>query len=191
MSNAESWNIRDYHMAETVERLLQFHGPESKIVLWAHNTHIGDARYTDMAAQGEINVGQLMRERFGRENVYAIGFGSYSGKVIASNAWGGAIETMNVPSAQRDSWESRLHQQGTANRILLSSELKELPFLRSAIGHRAIGVIYYPFNERGNYVPSVIPERYDAFLYFDQTTALKPLNTEARNEPPDTYPWGQ
>jgi erythromycin esterase-like protein len=191
MSNSESWNIRDYHMAETVERLLQFRGPESKIIIWAHNTHVGDARYTDMAASGEINIGQLMRERFGRENVYAVGFGSYGGKVIASSAWGSAIETMTVPAAQRDSWEYRLHQQGKANRILLSSELRELTTLRNAIGHRAIGVVYYPSNEHGNYVPSVIPERYDAFLYFDQTSALQPLYTEARNEPPDTYPWGQ
>jgi erythromycin esterase-like protein len=190
-SNALSWNIRDEHMAQTAERLLQFHGPDSKIIIWAHNTHIGDARYTDMASAGEINLGQVMRERYGRENVYAIGFGSYAGKVIASTAWGGPIETMTVPSAQRSSWEHMLHQQGGGNRILLSSELKNLSSLQKAIGHRAIGVVYAPTNERGNYVPSIIPERYDAFLFFEQTTALQPLYTDARNEPPDTYPWGE
>lgn len=190
-SSALSWNIRDEHMAQTVERLLQYHGPNSKVILWAHNTHIGDASYTDMASAGEINVGQLMRDRFGRENVYAIGFGGYSGKVIAASSWGGAIETMNVPPAQRGSWEYMLHQQGGGNRILLSSELRKHASLRDAIGHRAIGVVYSSTNERGNYVPSVIPERYDAFLYFEQTSALRPLYTKARNEPPDTYPWGQ
>lgn len=189
-SNALSWNIRDEHMAQTVERLLQFHGPDSKVIIWAHNTHIGDARYTDMASAGEINLGQLMRERYGRENVYTIGFGSYEGKVIAATDWGGAIETMNVPSAQRGSWEHLLHQQGGGNRILLSSELKTISSLNKAIGHRAIGVVYAPYNERGNYVPSILPERYDAFLYFERTTALQPLYTDARNEPPDTYPWG-
>jgi erythromycin esterase-like protein len=190
-SNAESWNIRDEHMAETIQRLLDFHGSDSKVIIWAHNTHIGDARYTDMASGGEINVGQLMRERFGRENVYAVGFGSYGGKVIASSSWGGAIESMNVPSAQQGSWEHMLHQQEGGDRILLSSELRETQSLKKSIGHRAIGVVYAPYSERGNYVPSVIPERYDAFLYFEKTTALKPLNTQARNEPPDTYPWGQ
>ncbi len=190
-SSALSWNIRDDHMAQTVERLLQFHGSDSKVIIWAHNTHIGDARYTDMASSGEFNLGQLMREQFGRENVYAVGFGGYQGKVIASTAWEGSIETMNVPSAQRGSWEHLLHQQGGGNRILLSSELKNISSLNKAIGHRAIGVVYAPHNERGNYVPSVIPERYDAFLYFERTTALQPLYTDARNEPPDTYPWGQ
>jgi erythromycin esterase-like protein len=179
-------------MAETVEGLLRLHGPDSKIILWAHNTHIGDARYTDMAASGEINVGQLMRERFGRENVYAVGFGSYTGKVIASSEWGGPIETMNVPAAENGSWEYLLHQRGGGDRILFSSEIKGLSSLQNSIGHRAIGVVYHPARERyGNYVPSVIPERYDAFLYFERTTALKPLYTEARNEPPDTYPWGR
>jgi erythromycin esterase-like protein len=190
-SNSLSWNIRDEHMAQTVERLLQFHGGDSKIILWAHNTHIGDARYTDMASAGEINVGQLMRERFGRENVYAVGFGGYSGKVIAAAGWGESIEAMNVPAAQRGSWEHMLHQQGESNRILFSDEIKGISGLKGAIGHRAIGVVYAPNNERGNYVPSVIPERYDAFLYFDKTTALQPLYTKERNEPPDTYPWGR
>jgi erythromycin esterase-like protein len=190
-SNAGSWNIRDDHMSQTVQRLLQLHGPDSKVIIWAHNTHVGDARYTDMAGAGEFNIGQLMRERFGRENVYAVGSGTYTGKVIASEAWGGPIQTMNVPAAQRDSWEYLLYRQGGGNRILFSTELKGLTSLQKPIGNRAIGVVYDPNNERGNYVPTIIPERYDAFLFFEQTTALRPLYTEARNEPPDTYPWGQ
>jgi erythromycin esterase-like protein len=190
-SNASSWNIRDDHMSQTIQRLLQLHGPNSKVIIWAHNTHIGDARYTDMVATGEFNVGQLMREIYGRENVFAVGFGAYAGKVIASNAWGGPIQTMNVPAAQRNSWEYLLHRQGGGNRIVFSNEIKGIASLQNAIGNRAIGVVYDPYNERGNYVPTVIPERYDAFMYFEQTTALRPLYTPTRNEPPDTYPWGQ
>ena len=190
-SSASSWNIRDEHMAQTVQRLLELHGPDSKIIIWAHNTHVGDASYTDMATYGEINIGQLMRERFGRENVYIVGFGGYSGKVIASTEWGGAIQSMNVPNAQKGSWEYLLHQQGTGNQLVFSNEIRDQQTLQKSIGNRAIGVVYNPSNERGNYVPSVIPNRYDAFLFFDQTTALRPLNTPARNEPPDTYPWGQ
>jgi len=191
VSSSGSWNIRDEHMAQTVQRLLELHGPDSKIIIWAHNTHVGDAKYTDMAAQGEINVGQLMRERFGRDNVYIVGFGGYTGKVIASNEWGGAIQSMNVPRAQRGSWEQMLYQQGGGNKLVFSNEIKGSENLQQAIGNRAIGVVYNPANERGNYVPSIIPQRYDAFLFFEQTSALRPLNTPARNEPPDTYPWGQ
>jgi erythromycin esterase-like protein len=191
VNSAASWNIRDEHMAQTVQRLLELHGPDSKIIIWAHNTHVGDAKYTDMAAQGEINIGQLMRERFGRENVYIVGFGAYAGKVIASNEWGGAIQSMNVPRAQRGSWEDMLYQQGGGNKLVFSNEISEAKNLQQSIGNRAIGVVYNPLNERGNYVPSVIPQRYDAFLFFEQTSALRPLNTPARNEPPDTYPWGQ
>ena len=97
--DAESWNIRDRHMMQTLERLLEFHAPASKAIVWAHNTHIGDARYTDMAAGGMINIGQLAREKFGEENVFAVGFGSYQGSVIASGGWGGPVYVMEMPEA--------------------------------------------------------------------------------------------
>ncbi|RYZ30885.1 MAG: erythromycin esterase family protein [Chitinophagaceae bacterium] len=191
VSNASSWNIRDEHMAQTIQRLLEFAGPDSKIIIWAHNTHVGDARYTDMATYGEVNVGQLMRERYGQENVYLVGFGTYTGTVIASNEWGGPIQTLNVPAAQRGSWEYLLHQNGGNNQLIFSNEIREDASLSKSLGNRAIGVVYDPGNERGNYVPTVIPNRYDAFLFIDKTIALRPLHTTARNEPPDTYPWGQ
>src|SRR6476661_8270949 len=98
---------------------------------------------------------------------------------------------MNVPAAQRGSWEYLIHQNGRGNQLVFSNEIRENAALSKSIGNRAIGVVYEPGNERGNYVPTVIPDRYDAFLFIDQTTALRPLNTPARNEPPDTYPWGQ
>lgn len=185
-----SWNIRDNHMTQTAKRLLDFHGPGSKLIVWAHNTHVGDARYTDMAAGGMINIGQLLREQLGEDKVYAVGFGSYSGTVIAADEWGASIEAMKVPQAQKGSWEELLHREGAENKLLLSSELKANESLTKSIGHRAIGVVYNPNQERGNYVPSVIPNRYDAFLFIDQTKALRPLGTQPRNEPPDTYPSG-
>jgi erythromycin esterase-like protein len=185
-----SWNIRDRHMTQTIIRLLEKHGPDAKIIVWEHNTHIGDARYTDMAAEGMANVGQLVREHYGQDNVYIVGTGSYKGTVIASDRWGGPVRTMEVPEAQKGSWEEILHRSGEGNRIILSSELKGQPTWMSSLGNRAIGVVYNPRQERGNYVPTVIPNRYDAFIYFDQTRALRPLGTTPVNEPPDTYPSG-
>jgi erythromycin esterase-like protein len=189
-SYPDSWNIRDEHMHQTIQRLLERHGPDSKMIVWEHNTHIGDARYTDMTAGGMVNVGQLVRERFGQENVYAVGFGSYSGSVIASNEWGGPIQTMTVPPAKKDSWEDVLHRQSPVNKIIFSNELRQTEHWLNPIGHRAIGVQYDPRREAGNYVPSVIPNRYDAFIFIDKTTALHPINIQPGNEPPDTYPSG-
>jgi erythromycin esterase-like protein len=185
-----SWNVRDQHMAQTIRRLLEFHGPNSKIIVWEHNTHVGDARYTDMKDGGMVNVGQLVRETYGENNVFIIGSGSYSGSVIASDQWGGPITTMSVPPAQNGSWEELLHRTGAGNKIVLSSELKQNNALMQSIGQRAIGVVYDPNNENGNYVPSVIPNRYDAFVFIDRTSALHPINVSTRNEPPDTYPSG-
>ncbi|GEO07656.1 erythromycin esterase family protein [Segetibacter aerophilus] len=189
-SYEESWNIRDKHMAQTISRLLEFMGPDSKLIVWEHNTHVGDARYTDMASQGTVNVGQLVREQFGEQNVFAVGFGSYQGSVIASNTWGGPIQIMPVPAAPAGSWEGYLHSISPANKILLSSELRSNGSLQNSIGHRAIGVVYNPNNEQGNYVPSIIPKRYDAFVFIDQTSALHPIPIQQQNEPPDTYPSG-
>lgn len=189
-SNVDSWNIRDQHMAATIKRLLEFHGPDAKIIVWEHNTHVGDARFTDMAAAGMVNVGQLVREEYGQEQVYIVGFGSYSGEVIAAKEWGGPIEKMRVPKARKGSWEDILHKMGAQNKILFSNELRQNSSLMKSINHRAIGVQYNPGYESGNYVPTVIPGRYDAFVFIDQTTALRPINITAANEPPDTYPSG-
>ena len=189
-SYPESWNIRDQHMTQTISRLMALHGPNAKLVVWEHNTHVGDARYTDMASDGTVNVGQLVREKFGQNNVYIVGFGSYKGSVIAAREWGGPVEVMKVPPAQKGSWEDLLHRQGAENKILFSHELKNTAALKTSIGHRAIGVQYDPARESRNYVPSIIPNRYDAFIFIDETKALRPLGTAAKNEPPDTYPSG-
>lgn len=185
-----SWNMRDQHMQQTLERLLELHGPNSRIIVWAHNTHVGDARFTDMAAGGMINLGQLARERFGQDAVYAVGFGSYQGTVVAAREWGAPTQNMALPQAQAGSWEHLLHQAGTGDKMVFSSELDQNETLKSSIGHRAIGVVYNPSNERGNYVPTIVPRRYDAFIFIDQSTALRHLGTAPKNEPPDTYPSG-
>lgn len=189
-SYSGSWNIRERHMTQTIQRLLELYGSDSKIIVWEHNTHVGDARYTDMAAGGMVNVGQLVRETFGQNNVYIVGFGSYKGTVIAADDWGAPIETMRVPPAQKGSWEEVLHRSGAENKILLSSELRQNEIWMKPIGHRAIGVQYDPSQEKGNYVPSVIPDRYDAFIFIDETKALRPIPIRPRSKPPDTYPSG-
>ncbi|RYU81095.1 erythromycin esterase family protein [Hymenobacter persicinus] len=189
-----SWNVRDGHMTETLTRLLDLHGPDSKALVWEHNTHIGDARYTDMYRNDTVNLGQLVRQMYGRSQVFAVGFGSYEGTVVAGRKWGAPLETMPVPPALPGSWEDRLHQQlPDQNALLLSAELRDQPALKQPLAHRAIGVVYRPeFEQFGNYVPSVLPERYDAFVFLDHTQALHPLPTVAQqNVPPDMYPWAE
>ena len=187
----ESWNVRDRHMMETLDRLLKFHGPDAKGIVWEHNTHIGDARATDMKRAGMVNVGQLAREEYGINDVYLVGFGTYMGSVIAGGEWGAPMKVMDVPKAREGSIEHALHVEGKEDRYLLfnTEELQEK--YDQSIKHRAIGVVYNPERERfGNYVPSVMSQRYDAFIYLDETTALHPLHLKPHQDKiPDTYPF--
>lgn len=188
-----SWNIRDEHMVSTIERLLKFHGNQSKVIVWEHNTHIGDARATDMASEGMVNVGQLLREQYATDGVIAIGFGSYKGTVVAGRNWGDEMRKIKVPEAVEGSWEHAFHVASNGeNRLLLMNTIIEEKSLSDYIGHRAIGVVYNPEHERyGNYVPTIIPKRYDAFIYIDETTALHPLHIQPDgNQIPETYPFG-
>ncbi|WP_245964550.1 erythromycin esterase family protein [Rufibacter immobilis] len=175
-SDVTSWNVRDRHMQETVNRLVAHRGNSTKVVAWAHNTHVGDARYTDMAGAGMVNIGQLLREQHAGAGVYLVGFGTYQGQVIASTQWGGAVRAMSVPPARVNSWEDLLHRFSVQDKLLLLRELQSSPEAMQSRGHRAIGVTYNPAAEGGNYVPTVLPRRYDAFLYIDQTKALTPLS---------------
>jgi erythromycin esterase len=183
-----TWNIRDRHMSETVDRLMGFHGHDSKIIIWEHNTHIGDARATDMKRSGLVNIGQLIKEKHDALGVYRVGFGSYKGTVIAGSNWGAQMKKMQMPKAKENSWEHLLHEAGPDDKLLFSKDLK---FFDSPIGHRAIGVVYDPGFEYGNYVPSNIPLRYEAFIYLNHTTAVHPLHTKPDGlQMPGTYPWG-
>jgi erythromycin esterase-like protein len=190
---AESWNVRDRHMVETLDRLMAHHGPQAKAIVGEHNTHVGDARATDMHDEGMVNVGQLVRERRCADGVVLAGFGSYQGSVIAGDEWDAPMEELPVPAARDGSWEDLMHRAGAEDRLLLFPEhMQRGDELFERRGHRAIGVVYHPGRERwGNYVPTVLPARYDAFLYFDETRALRPLQLAAHDagEPPETYPW--
>jgi len=175
VTSAGSWNIRDRHMMETINRLVAQQGENAKIIIWAHNTHVGDARYTDMAAAGEVNIGQFVREQHANAGVYVVGFGTYVGSVIASGYWGGPITTMGVPAAQAGSWEALFHQTEPANKLVNLQLWREDKNLTQIRGHRAIGVQYNAAREAGNYVPTNLPNRYDSFIFIDRTQALQPL----------------
>lgn len=190
--NNESWNVRDTHMMETLDRLINFHGNDSKAIVWEHNTHIGDARATDMKREGMINIGQLAREEYSPENVYLCGFGSYTGTVIAGEAWGSLMEEMQVPDARKGSIEEVLHNELNDNGYILFSEKNDSKKFEKALLHRAIGVVYNPEREKyGNYVTSFMPQRYNAFIFIDETKALHPLHIKPIGEKvPETYPFG-
>ncbi|WP_305784491.1 erythromycin esterase family protein [Symbioplanes lichenis] len=183
----DAWNIRDRHMDETLARLLDHYGPGAKAVVWAHNTHVGDSRATDQSAHGEVTIGELARRRYGADQVLLAGMGSHRGTVIAAPQWGEPMEVMGVPPGRPGSLEDVLHATAPPRALfLLPDDLTE------EISHRAIGVVYRPERERwGNYVPTVLGERYDAFLWFDETTALRPLHTaRVDTREPETYPSG-
>ena len=185
----KSWNVRDHHMVDTLDRLVTHYGSEAKAVVWQHNTHIGDARATTMAEEGMVNVGQLVRERHEEEGVVLVGFGSYRGSVIAARAWGAEMERMRVPEAQAASWEAVFREAKRGDRLLILDDLEASAAFETR-GHRAIGVTYDPGFDPFNYVPTVLPRRYDAFIYLEETEALHPLHLELPGErPPQPYPW--
>jgi erythromycin esterase-like protein len=191
-----SWNVRDTHMVETLDRLMQHHGPTSKAIVWEHNTHIGDARYTDMARARMVNVGQLVRQEHAEDGVVLVGFGSHRGTVIAAEEWGMPMQRMRVPPARDGSFEALLFEARVGDALFLfdGTDNGGIRGLEAPMGHRAIGVVYDPNYERwGNYVPTIVPRRYDAFLYIDETRALDPLHMPVHvgGDLPETYPSGQ
>lgn len=187
-----SWNIRDSHMSDTLDRLLEFHGKETKAIIWAHNTHIGDARATDMVTEGMFNLGELVRMKHHENGIVLVGFGSYKGTVIAGRNWSAPMQRMEVPPARKGSWEELLHRAGPSNKLLIMDDFYNEQLMENHLGHRAIGVVYNPaYEQYGNYVPSIIPMRYDAFIYFDHTQALHPLHIHPNElQAPETYPFG-
>lgn len=169
----ESWNIRDRHMTEALEKLMSFHGKEAKAIVWEHNTHIGDARATDMQRDGMINVGQLVRESYNKNDIFSVGFATGKGTVIAGTSWGAPAKIMKVPPAINNSWENLFHQANPTDQLIIFNSNQNS--LKEVHGHRAIGVVYHPEAERGNYVPTRLSDRYDALIYLEETHALKPL----------------
>ena len=190
---SESWNLRDQAMFETLERLLEFRGADAKAVVWAHNSHIGDARHTEMGeVRNELNLGQLCRERFG-EGAAPIGFGTHTGTVAAASNWGGPMEVMRVLPSREGSYERLCHEAQVPRFLLdfnrqagLGRELAK-PRLE-----RFIGVIYRPETEvLSHYAEASLPQQFDAFVWFDESNAVTPLRPQhARPGVPDTYPFG-
>ena len=188
-----SWNQRDQHMFETLQSVLHFKGPDAKAVIWEHNSHIGDARATEMSARGELNVGQLVRQEYG-DAAYLIGFGTDHGMVAAASEWGGPMEIKQVLPSHRDSYEHVCHEVDTANFLLpLKKPLKEITrakLLRERL-ERAIGVIYRPETElQSHYFYASLPHQFDEYIWFDETRAVEALTRDTIKKMPDTFPFG-
>jgi erythromycin esterase-like protein len=177
-ANGESWNVRDLHMADTLDRLIKHHGDDAKAIVWEHNTHVGDARATDMRRAGMVSIGQVVRERHGDDAVVLVGFGTHRGRVVAASGWGDPLEVFEVPPAREGTHEDLLHNGAPEQSLLVFPMTRDGPWLSARRGHRAIGVVYQPeLESRRNWVPTIMGLRYDAFIYLDETEALRPLRT--------------
>ena len=191
-SHVQSWNVRDRHMMETLESLVQHTGRESKAVVWAHNSHLGDARATQMASSGELNLGQLVRERFNGE-AFLIGFTTHTGTVTAARNWDDPAERRHVRPSLPGSYEHLFHETDISQFLLLLRDGPARQALWTERLERAIGVIYRPESERvSHYFRARLPQQFDAVLHIDRTTALEPLERWAVEEAdlPETYPSG-
>ena len=192
--HVSSWNDRDTHMFETLERVLAAGGPDSKAVVWAHNSHVGNAAATEMGrVRDELNIGQLCRERFGNDAVL-IGFGTDRGEVAAATDWDGPMEIKKVRPAHSDSYEALFRDCGVP-RLWLDLRGEGKDELRQALLRprleRAIGVIYRPETELvSHYFEASLPEQFDLYIWFDETRAVTPLPTEKKPGVPETYPFG-
>jgi erythromycin esterase-like protein len=187
-----TWNLRDTHMAETLDALRErLPGVADGVVVWAHNSHLGDARATEMSRRGEINLGQLARERYGR-GAFSIGFSTYEGSVTAASDWDAPMERKRVRPGLPRSYERLFHDSG-ADRFWIGLGEPEVALtLREPRLQRAIGVIYRPETERwSHYFQARLPDQFDVLIHLDRTEALVPLDRTAgwdEGEPPETWP---
>jgi erythromycin esterase-like protein len=191
----ESWNLRDRHMFETLRRLLENRGPNAKAVVWAHNSHIGDASATSMGWQGEFSIGELCRSAY-RDHAILIGFGTDFGSVLAAHEWDGHAEVMQVRPARTDSYEHLFRKTGISRSLTDWSqgrrdrgEVREL--LRQPRLERAIGVIYRPDTElTSHYFRAALSEQFDAYVWFEETGAVTPFGSAEVEASAETYPFG-
>jgi erythromycin esterase-like protein len=190
-----AWNLRDQHMFDTIESLLMFYGPTSKAVVWEHNSHVGDARATEMNARGEHNVGQLCRLKLASD-VYIVGFGTDHGTVSAASNWNESMQFMNVRPAHAESYERVFHESGIPALLLHLREPARRAVreeLEQPRLERAIGVVYRPETElESHYFYASLAHQFDEVVWFDETRAVHPLEAAVRprEELPDTYPFG-
>ena len=180
----ESWNIRDHHMVDTVDRISGHLGAGAKAILWEHNTHIGDARATDMARAGLVNVGQLMRERHGHEGVALVGFASHRGTVVAAAGWGAPEAALDVPPARAGSHEDLLHT-ALGEAAVLDLGDADGPWSQAWLGHRAIGVVYDPSARPATTCPRGWEVATTRSVWLEGTTALRPLHHETAPTEPE------
>ncbi len=188
-----SWNLRDNHMFETLKTLLNFHGAAAKAIVWAHNSHVGDAAATEMSVRGEYNIGHLCREEFGNA-AYSIGFGTHAGTVAAASQWDGPMEVKTVLPSRKQSYERLCHDTGRPQ-FMLPLRGRPAGEVRNRLAEprleRAIGVIYRPETElASHYFQAVLPVQFDEYIWFNQTRAVTPLATRELEGLPDTYPFG-
>jgi erythromycin esterase-like protein len=197
-SSAESWNLRDLHMFQTLKRVLDHKGEEAKAVIWAHNSHLGDARATAMGwHRSELNLGQLARQTFGSQ-VVSLGCGTYTGTVAAAHEWDADMKIMNVLPSLPDSYEYLAHQTGIESFFLDLREGKCDEKLRQELMkkrlERFIGAIYRPETEReSHYCHAILPKQFDGYIWFDETNSVKALEIHQPNTPlelDETYPYG-
>lgn len=192
-----SWNLRDRHMTETLIALaahLETQGQPPKIVVWAHNSHLGDARATDMSRRGEWNVGQLVRKKFGEDKCVNLGFTTFAGTVAATSNWDEQAQIKRVREGTKGSYEKLFHETGVANFFLNLRDEEIKNVLNEPLLERAIGVIYRPEIERvSHYFYARLPDQFDGVIHFDRTRAVEPLDKIARRsqeDAPETYPEG-
>jgi erythromycin esterase-like protein len=191
----ESWNVRDTHMMETLEALIahvQQTTGGARAIVWAHNSHLGDARATQMGESGELNLGQLVREKYGPKS-FLVGFTTHAGSVTAASNWDEPAQRKRVRPSIAASYERLFHDTGLDRCLLLLRDEALRQALQGERLERAIGVIYRPESERlSHYFRARLPEQFDAVLHIDQTTALEPLERWAHDEVdlPETYPTG-
>jgi erythromycin esterase-like protein len=189
----ESWNLRDRHMFDTFQAVLAHRGAGTKAVIWAHNSHIGNAAATAMGWQGQFNIGELCRIAFGDEAVL-IGFGTDTGTVAAASDWGGDMLVQTVRPARPGSYEHVFRATGVARSMTewRSPDRRALAsLLREPLLERAIGVVYRPQTEYlSHYFQAVLSEQFDCWLWFEQTQAVTPLGHERPHGAPETYPFG-
>ncbi|HMC86427.1 MAG TPA: erythromycin esterase family protein [Chitinophagaceae bacterium] len=183
----DAWNLRDNHMLETINRILKLYGNKSKAIIWAHNNHVGDVQYGKMIPGGKTSLGNMLRYQYGVKNVFIVGFGSYSGSIIAAEKWGAPYKKTQIAFADDSTWEQKMHQLNPVNKIIICTELKDNPIMLRWMYHMGIGVIYHPLDRTGIYSLSVIPNRYDAFLFFDHTNALHPIEKRVKGKEPLSY----
>lgn len=194
--DVESWNTRDRHMSETLARLQLFaaqHTTSPKTVVWAHNSHVGDARATSMGRRGQISLGQLVRQQHGHECAL-IGLTSFHGSVTAADGWDGDPRHMVMRPAMESSLEHALHHAGMERALILPNALQDIPAFRVPLLQRAIGVVYRTATERTSHYLEAVPARqFDALLHIDTTRAVEPLEHTAPhevNELVETWPFG-